>query len=82
MVWRGSVRDRVVPMDNGNDKDEPHVPWTLLIAVIALCFVLIIALPVMGIMYLDMNNATIAAMEEVRKMRQLRAKIILEMQGE
>jgi hypothetical protein len=44
--------------------------------------VLVIALPVMGIMYLDMNNATIAAMEEVRKMRQLRAKIILEMQGE
>jgi hypothetical protein len=36
----------------------------------------------MGIMYLDMNNATVAAMEEVKKMRQLRAKIILEMQGE
>jgi hypothetical protein len=31
----------------------------------------------MGIMYMDMNNATIAAMEEIRKMRELRAKIIL-----
>jgi hypothetical protein len=44
--------------------------------------VLVIALPVMGIMYMDMNNATVAAINEVKKMRELRAKIILEMQGE
>jgi len=44
--------------------------------------VLVIALPVMGIMYMDMNNATIAAMEEVKKMRELRAKILMQMQGE
>jgi hypothetical protein len=36
----------------------------------------------MGIMYMDMNNATAAAMEEVKKMRELRAKIMLQMQGE
>jgi hypothetical protein len=36
----------------------------------------------MGIAYMDMNNATIAAMEEIRKMRELRAKIMLQMQGE
>jgi hypothetical protein len=36
----------------------------------------------MGIAYMDMNNATIKAMEEVKKMRELRAKILLEMQGE
>jgi hypothetical protein len=36
----------------------------------------------MGIAYMDMNNATIAAMEEIRKMRELRAKILLEIQGE
>jgi hypothetical protein len=36
----------------------------------------------MGIMYMDMNNATEAAMQEVKKMRELRAKIILQMQGE
>ena len=69
-------------MANDNDKDERDVPWSLLIAVIALCFVLVIALPVMGIMYMDMNNATVAAMQEVKKMRELRAKILLEMQGE
>jgi hypothetical protein len=44
--------------------------------------VLVIALPIMGIMYMDMNNATIKAMEEVKKMRELRAKILMEMQGE
>jgi hypothetical protein len=36
----------------------------------------------MGVMYMDMNNATAKAMEEVKKMRELRAKILLEMQGE
>jgi hypothetical protein len=44
--------------------------------------VLVIALPVMGVMYMDMNNATIAAMEEVKKMRELRAKILMEMRGD
>jgi hypothetical protein len=44
--------------------------------------VLVIALPVMGIMYVDMNNATAKAMEEIKKMRELRAKIMMEMQGE
>jgi hypothetical protein len=36
----------------------------------------------MGVMYVDMNNATIAAMQEVKKMRELRAKILMQMQGE
>jgi hypothetical protein len=36
----------------------------------------------MGIMYMDMNNATAKALEEVKKMRELRAKIIMQMQGE
>ena len=76
----GGVHNVVVSMGNDTDKDERDVPWSLLIAVVVLCFVLIIALPVMGIMYLDMNNATVAAMYEIKKMRELRAKMILEMQ--
>jgi len=44
--------------------------------------VLIVALPVMGIMYMDMNNATNAAMLEIKKMRELRAKILIEIRGE
>ena len=78
----GAVHNVVVSMGNDTDKDEPHVPWTLLVTVLVLCLVLVIALPIMGIMYMDMNNATIKAMEEVKKMRELRAKILMEMQGE
>jgi len=47
-----------------------------------MCIVLIVALPVMGIMYMDMNNATNAAMQEIKKMRELRAKILIEVKGE
>jgi len=47
-----------------------------------MCIVLIVALPVMGIMYMDMNNATNAAMLEIKKMRELRAKILIEIRGE
>jgi hypothetical protein len=79
---RGRVHNIVVSMGNDTNKDESHVPWSLLIAVVVLCFVLVIALPIMGIMYMDMNNATARAMEEVKKMRELRAKIMLEIQGE
>lgn len=78
----GSVHNIVVPMDNDIDKNESHIPWSLLTTVLVLCIVLVITLPIMGIMYMDMNNATIKAMEEVKKMRELRAKILLEMQGE
>jgi len=44
--------------------------------------VLVLTIPVMGVMYMDMNNATNAALQEVKKMRELRAKILMEMQGE
>lgn len=79
---RGRVHNIVVPMANDPDSNEPHIPWSLLVTVLVLCLVLVIALPIMGIMYMDMNNATIAAMQEVKKMRELRAKIMMEMQGE
>ena len=79
---RGAVHNIVVHMGDDSDKNEPHVPWSLLIAVVVLCIVLVIVLPVMGFAYMDMNNATARAMEETRKMRELRAKILLELQGE
>ena len=43
-----------------------------------MCLVLVIALPVMGVMYMDMNNATSAALIEIRKMKELRLKILKE----
>jgi hypothetical protein len=44
--------------------------------------VLVIALPVMGVMYMDMNNALHRAAEETRKMKELRVKILLELRGD
>ena len=41
-----------------------------------------IALPVMGIMYVDMNNAMYKAAEETRKMKELRLKVLRELKGE
>jgi hypothetical protein len=47
----------------------------------ALTFVIVI--PLLGIMYMDMNNAMNAAVYEARKMRELRKQIINErMKGE
>jgi hypothetical protein len=43
--------------------------------VMALTFVIVI--PLLGIMYMDMNNATNKAIEEINRMRDLRAKILL-----
>jgi len=42
----------------------------------------VIALPVMGVMYMDMNNALYKAADETRKMKELRIKIIRELRGE
>ena len=80
--FRSSVRDSVVSMGDDSNKDEPHISWTVFFAVLVVCLVLVIVLPALGVMYMDMNNATIRAMEETKKMRELRAKILLEIQGE
>ena len=78
MDWSAGVRPGVVQRPNDSPKTEPDVPWTLLVAVFALCLVLVLALPVMGVMYMDMNNATNAALAEIRKMKELRLKILKE----
>ena len=82
MRWRGGVRNPVVRNPNDRPSSDSHIPWSLLIAVVVLCFVLVIALPVMGVMYMDMNNAMYRAVEETRKMKELRLKIIRELRGE
>ena len=82
MGWGSLFRGRVVRRSSDPDPDEPHIPWSLLVAVVVLCFVLVIALPVMGIMYVDMNNAMYKAAEETRKMKELRLKVLRELKGE
>lgn len=82
MGWSNPFRRGVVRRSSSPPPPESDVPWALLVAVVVLCFVLVIALPVMGVMYMDMNNALYRAAEETRKMKELRIKIIREMRGE
>ena len=80
--FRSSIRNNVVHMADDTPQNESHIPFTLLLTILVLCIVLVIALPVMGVMYMDMNNATIVANEEIRKMKELRLKLLTEMQGQ
>jgi hypothetical protein len=82
MGWSNPFRRGVVRRTSSPPPNESDVPWTLLVAVVVLCFVLVIALPVMGVMYMDMNNALYRAAEETRKMKELRVKILLELRGD
>ena len=75
---RGSVHNVMVRMDNDTDKNERDVPWSLLVALVVVCLVLVLVLPVMAIMYGDMNAATEAAIVETRKMKELRLKLLTE----
>jgi hypothetical protein len=82
MGWSNPFRRGVVRRTSSPPPSESDVPWTLLVAVVVLCFVLVIALPVMGVMYMDMNNALHRAAEETRKMKELRLKVLRELRGE
>ena len=82
MGWSNPFRRSVVRRSVDPNPNESDVPWVLLIAVVVLCFVLVIALPVMGVMYMDMNNAMYRAQEETRKMKELRLKVLRELRGE
>jgi len=79
---RGAVHNIVVRMGDDINKNESHIPTPILIAGLVVCIVLIILIPVIGVAYMDMNNATVKAIEETRKMRELRVKILMEIQGE
>ncbi|CAB4131880.1 hypothetical protein UFOVP137_11 [uncultured Caudovirales phage] len=82
MDWGSSVRPSVVQRPPDPAPNESHIPWSLLVTVLVLCLVLVIMLPVMAIMYGDMNAATEKAIVETRKMKQLRADILEMMKGE
>ena len=78
----GRVHNILVSMGDDSNKDELHISWAVFFAVIVVCLVLVVGIPALAIMYGDMANATTKAMEEVKKMRELRAKIMLDMRGE
>ncbi len=50
-----------------------------MICVLVMALTFAVVIPVLGVMYMDMWNATQAAAYEIRKMRDLRKQIINEM---
>lgn len=79
MGWSNPFRRGVAPRRAAPTSSQPDVPWVLLICVLVMALTFAVVIPVLGIMYMDMWNATQAAAYEIRKMRELRKQIINEM---
>jgi phosphotransferase system glucose/maltose/N-acetylglucosamine-specific IIC component len=59
-------------------RDDENVPWSLIVVVMAVLLMFFIIMPVLAFMYYDMYFATQAAVQEVRKMKDLRREILEE----
>ncbi len=79
MDWGSGVRSDMVQRPPNPNPSEPHIPYSLLVTVLVLCLVLVIVLPVMGVMYMDMNNAMWEAKYQIQKMKELRLKVLKEL---
>ena len=65
-------------MANNEKRDDENIPWSLLVTVMAVVLMFFIVMPVLAFMYYDMYFATQAAVQEVRKMKELRREILEE----
>ncbi len=74
--WRDPVRNGVDVGRNNSNKDESDVSLTLVLCLAIMALTFVLAIPLLGMAYLDMHNATVIAVEEIKKMRELRAKIL------
>lgn len=83
MDWSGSVRSGVVSGASAKTANDEHIPWSLIIAVVGLCVVLVVGVLLLGPVYVDVHNATLRAnaateraVEEINKMRKLRGELL------
>jgi hypothetical protein len=58
--------------------DDENVPWSLIVVVMAVLLMFFVIMPVLAFMYYDMYFATQAAVQEVKKMKELRREILEE----
>lgn len=65
-------------MADDKKRDDENVPWSLIVVVMAVLLMFFIVMPILAFMYYDMYYATQAAVNEVRKMQQLRREILIE----
>lgn len=65
-------------MADNEKRNSEDVPWSLIVVVMAVLLMFFIIMPVLAFMYYDMYYATQAAVQEVKKMRELRKEIQIE----
>ncbi len=65
-------------MANDKKRDDENVPWSLIVVVMAVLLMFFVIMPVLAFMYYDMYFATQAAVQEVKKMKELRREILEE----
>ncbi len=65
-------------MADDKKHDDENVPWSLIVVVLAVLLTFFIVMPVLAFMYYDMYFATQAAVQEVKKMKELRREILEE----
>ena len=82
MDWGSNVRSGVDVGRPNPDKNEPDVPWVIVLCIAIMALTFVLAIPLLGMAYMDMHNATSIAVEEIKKMRELRVKMLMMMQGE
>ena len=83
MVWRNPFRSRLAPRRASSNSGESDVSFALVLCVLVMALTFVIVIPLLGFMYMDMNNAMNAAVHEAKRMRELRKQIIEErMRGE
>ena len=79
--WSSRVRNSVgsgSDVANNSKRDAEDVPWALITVVMAVILMFFIVMPVLAFMYYDMYFATQAAVQEVKKMKELRREILEE----
>ena len=78
MVWRNPFRRSVVPKRPASSSGESDVSFALVLCVLVMALTFVVVLPVLGVMYMDLNNARVAVEMEIRAIRDLRKQIINE----
>ena len=83
MVWGNLFRRRMTPRRPPPSSGESDVSLVIVLCVAIMALTFVVAIPILGVMYMDLNNARIAVEMEIKAMRELRKKLIADyMRGE
>lgn len=83
MVWGNIFRRNVAPRRTVSSKGESDVSLIVVLCVAIMALTFVVVIPIMGVMYMDLNNARVAVEMEIKALRELRKKMIADyMRGE